>query len=196
MSGARTSTMSALGALAVLATAATIAAPADARVLERGRFHDVFTSDPYDCDGTPAVDHVDVRGSFTGVVRGSSPFPHYVQHVMGRGVTTNLDTGGTYTNVFSNNFKDHSITDNGDGTITIVSIGAGGSRYYDQHGKFVLKDPGSVWTSVVLDYHGTPGDPGDDTEVPGTFQVIRPSTGNSDFSNRDFCDDLRQFTTP
>lgn len=196
MSRARMSAVSGLGALALLATVATITAPADAKVLERGRFHDVFTSDPYDCDGTMAIDDIDVRGSFTGVVRGSSPFPYYVQHVMGRVVTTNLDTGGTFTQVFSNNFKDHSITDNGDGTITLVTVAAGGTRYYDQDGRFVLKDPGRTWTSVVLDYHGTPGDPSDDTVVPGSFQIIKPSTGNSDFSGRDFCDDLRQFTAP
>ena len=27
-------------------------------------------------------------------------------------------------------------------------------------------------------------------------RIVRPSTGNSDFSDRDFCADLRQFTTP
>jgi hypothetical protein len=48
--------------------------------------------------------------------------------VHGTDVFTNLDTGGTFTNVFSVNFKDHVITDNGDGTITILVIGTGGSR--------------------------------------------------------------------
>jgi hypothetical protein len=196
MSRARTSVAAGLGALAVLATTATIAAPAEAKVLERGRFHDVFVSDPYDCGGTMAVDDIDVRGSFTGVVRGSSPFPHYVQHVMGRVITTNLDTGGTLTQVFSNNFKDHSITDIGDGTITLVTVAAGGTRYYDQDGRFVLKDPGSVWFSVDINYHDTPGDPSDDTVVPDSSHLVKPSTGNSDFPGRDFCDDLRTFTTP
>ena len=188
--------MSGLGALAVLGMSTAITAPADARVLERITFHDVSSSDPYDCEGTMAVDAVDVKGVITGVLRGSDPFPYYLQHFAGRVVTTNLDTGRTYTQVFANNFHDHTVTDNGDGTVTIVSIGSGGTRYYDQDGRFVLKDPGSVWTSVVLDTHGTPGDPYDDTEVPGSFQIVRPSTGNSDFSQRSFCDDLRTYTTP
>lgn len=37
---------------------------------------------------------------------------------------------------------------------------------------------------------GTPGDPSHDVEVPDSFRVVRPSTGNSDFSQRDFCADL------
>ena len=35
-------------------------------------------------------------------------------------VTTNLNTGGTLTNVFISNRGDHIITDNADGTITIT----------------------------------------------------------------------------
>lgn len=40
----------------------------------------------------------------------------------------------------------------------------------------------------------SPGDPTDDTEVPDSFSIVRPSTGNSDFSDVDFCDILREFT--
>ena len=112
----------------------------------------------------------------------------------GTGVTTNLDTGGTFTNIFSASTKDHTITDNGDGTITITEHAQGIVRYYDQFGNFVLKDPGALWFSFVLDYNGTPGDPSDDEEVPDSFQVVRPSTGNSDLSDRDFCEDLVEFT--
>jgi hypothetical protein len=42
--------------------------------------------------------------------------------------------------------------------------------------------------------NGTPGNPDDDAEVLGSFRIVRASTGNSDFSNRDFCADLVQFT--
>jgi len=59
----------------------------------------------------------------------------------------------------------------------------------------VLKDPGEVRFSIVIDYAGTPGDPSDDVEVDDSFQLVRPSTGNSDFSDRDFCADLLEFTT-
>src|SRR5213592_3352219 len=86
--------------------------PATAKPIDKGHFHDVFTSDPYDCDGTPAQDAVDVHVNFTFNLRGSSPFPYYRESVHGTVVTTNLETGGTYTDVFTANSGDHTIADN------------------------------------------------------------------------------------
>jgi hypothetical protein len=182
--------------IAAIAAAAVTAVPADAQVFDKEHFHDSFVSDVYDCDGTPAVDSGEVDGHLTAVQRGSSPFPYFREHFSGTVVTTNTDTGGTYTNVFVTNSHDHTITDNGDGTITITVNASGSSRYYDQFGNFVLKDPGSVRFAFDLDYNGTPGNPDDDTDVPNSFRIVHASTGNSDFSERDFCADLRQFTTP
>ncbi len=183
--------------IAVLAVAGTVVAatPASARPIDKGHFHDVFTSDVYDCDGIPAQDSGDVSGNFVFNQRGSSPFPYYRESVHGTVVTTNLTTRGTLTNVFTSNSRDHSIVDNGDGTITITSFASGGSRFYDADGKLVLRDPGQVRFAVDIDYNGTPGDPSDDVEVPDSFRIVRPSTGNSDLSGRDFCADLAEFTS-
>ncbi|MBA3523684.1 MAG: hypothetical protein H0T85_03855 [Geodermatophilaceae bacterium] len=183
--------------IAGLGIASTMLAstPATARPIDKGHFHDVFTSDVYDCDGTLAQDYVDVSGSFLFNQRGSSPFPYYRESVHGTIVTTNLETGGTYTTVFTANSKDQTIVDNGDGTITITFTAAGGARYYDTDGNFVLKDPGRSVYAVDVDYNGTPSDPSDDVEVPGSFRVVRPSTGHSDFTDRDFCADLVEFTS-
>ena len=170
--------------------------PATARPIDKGHFHDVFTGDVYDCDGTPAQDSGDVSGNFVFNQRGSSPFPYYRESVHGTVVTTNLDNGGTYTNVFTANSRDHTIVDNGDGTITITVYASGRSRFYDTNGRFVLKDPGQVRFAFDIDYNGTPGDPSDDVEVPDSFRIVRPSTGNSDLSQRDFCADLVEFTSP
>ena len=180
-----------------LAVAGTVLAstPATARPIDKGHFHDVFTSDVYDCDGTPAQDSGDVSGNFVFNQRGSSPFPYYRESVRGTVVTTNLDTHGTYTNVFTANSKDQTIVNNGDGTITITVFASGGSRFYDTDGNFVLKDPGQVRFAFDIDYNGTPGDPSDDVEVPDSFRVVRGSTGNSDLSDRDFCADLVEFTS-
>jgi hypothetical protein len=168
---------------------------ATAQPIDKGHFHDVFTSDVYDCEGTPAQDSGNVSGNFVFNQRGSSPFPYYRESVHGTVVTTNLETGGTYTNVFTSNSRDHTIADNGDGTITITVFASGGSRFYDKDGNFVLKDPGQVRFAFDIDYKGTPGDPSDDVEVPNSFRIVRGSTGNSDFSGRDFCADLVEFTT-
>jgi hypothetical protein len=170
-------------------------APATAKPIDKGHFKDVFTSDVYDCDGTQAQDSGHVSGNFVFNQRGSSAFPYFRESVRGTIVTTNLENDGTYTNVFTANSRDHTIVNNGDGTITITTFASGGSRFYDTNGKLVLKDPGQSRFAVDIDYNGTPGDPSDDVEVPDSFRVVRASTGNSDFSDRNFCDDLRQFTT-
>ena len=169
--------------------------PATAKPIDKGHFHDVFTGDVYDCDGTLAQDAVDVHVNFTFNQRGSSPFPYYRESVHGTAVTTNLDNNGTFTNVFTNNSRDHTIVDNGDGTITITVYASGSSRFYDTNGEFVLKDPGQIRFAFDIDYNGTPGDPNDDVEVPDSFRIVRPSTGNSDLSQRDFCADLVEFTS-
>ena len=64
--------------IAGLAVAGTFVAstPARARPIDKGHFHDVFTSDVFDCDGIPAQDSGDVSGNFLFNQRGSSPFPY------------------------------------------------------------------------------------------------------------------------
>jgi hypothetical protein len=182
--------------ITAMAIAGTVVAstPAAAQPLDKGRVHEVST-DSFDCDGTPTQLDGDVWINFTFNLRGSSPFPYYRESVHGTNVFTNLNTGGTFTNVFSLNSKDHVITDNGDGTITILTIATGGGRYYDTNGKLVLSDPGQTRFSVDIDYNGTPSDPADDVEVPDSFHIMRDSTGRNDTAGRDFCADLVEFTS-
>ena len=183
--------------IAGLTIAGTVLAstPAFARPIDKGHFHDVFTSDVFDCEGTPAQDDVDVSGNFLGNLRGSSPFPYFRASVHGTVVTTNLDTGGTYTEKFTANDRDHTIVDNGDGTITITLAASGSHRFYDADGKLVLMDSGNFRIAFDIDYNGTPGDPSDDTEVPDSFRLVRDWTGRNDTAGRNFCDDLREFAT-
>ncbi len=182
--------------ITALVFAGAIGAPttASARPLDKGHFHDVFT-DSFDCDGTPVQVDGDVSGNFLLNLRGSSPFPYFRESVRGTVVYTNLDTGGTFTVVFTNNSRDHTIVDNGDGTITITIFASGGFRAYDQDGKLVLKDPGQLRFAIDVDFNGTPGNPDDDVEVPDSFRIVRPSTGRNDTEGRDFCADLVTFTS-
>jgi len=181
----------------VLAIGGTVlvGAPANAQPIDKGHFHDNSVGDPYDCEGTPAQDSFDVSGNFPFNQRGSSDFPYYRESVHGTAVTTNLNTGGTYTNVFTANTTDHTITDNGDGTITITDFASGTSRFYDTNGNFVLKDNGEIRFAFDVDYNGTPGNPDDDVLIDNSFRIVRSSTGNSDLSDRDFCADLVLFTS-
>ena len=110
-------------------------------------------------------------------------------------MTTNLETGGTYTNVFTYNSKDQTIVDNGDGTITITVFATGNSRWYDASGELVLRDTGRSSFSFDIDYNGTPGDAEDDVEVPDSFQLLRTPAGHDDTVDRDFCADLAEFTS-
>ena len=182
--------------ITALAIAGTVVAgtPAAAQPLDKGRVHEVETNS-FDCDGTPVRFDADVWINFTFNLRGSSPFPYSRESVHGTNAFTNLNTGGTFTIVFSGNSKDHVITDNGDGTITILVISTGGARYYDTNGNFVLADPGQSRFSIDIDYNGTPSDPTDDVEVPDSFQVVRDSTGRTDTAGRDFCADIVEFTS-
>jgi hypothetical protein len=178
-----------------MATVLAASTPATAAPLDKGHFHDVSTGEVYTDCGFPAQDSFDVSGNFVFNQRGSSSFPYYRESVHGTVVTTNLATGGTYTNVFTANTKDQTIVDNGDGTITITDFASGGSRFYDTDGNLVLKDPGEVRFAFDIDYNGTPGNPDDDQDVADSFRIVRDSTGLNDTEGRDFCADLLEFTS-
>ena len=173
--------------------AALLVPPAAAAPIEKGHFHDTETTF-FTCDtnGLPIQQVVDSSGSFIFNQRGPSPFPYGRESVRATTTWTNLENGGTFTNVWTANFHDATITDNGDGTITIEHYAAGGSRYYDNAGNLVLKDPGTVRFIIVIDYNGTPTDPEDDTEL--SFDVLRDSTGRNDTEGRDFCNDVLIFS--
>jgi hypothetical protein len=104
-------------------------APAAAQPVETGRFHDVFTNF-FDCDGTPAQIDGDVFGNFNAARHGSGlvfvresirgTFVYTNLNTDGTFVYTNLNTDGTFTQIFTANSRDTQVTDNGDGTLTIV----------------------------------------------------------------------------
>ena len=166
---------------------------ASARPLDKGHFHDVVT-DTFDCDGTPTRFNGDARINFTFVQRGPGQ-TYYRESVRGTNVSTNLNTGGTYTQIFTSNSRDLRITDNGDGTLTILAQGSGSDRYYDTNGTLVLNDPGQVRFQYLVDEMGTPDNRFDDEEIDGTFEIVRGSTGRNDTQDRDFCADLVTFTS-
>jgi hypothetical protein len=77
--------------------------------------------------------------------------------------------------------KDLKVTDNGDGTITIISLLTGPSSVYGPDGKAIARDPGQVRFRIVIADAGTPNNPDDDFVV--SFDRIKGSTGRSD----DYC---------
>ena len=120
---------------------------------------------------------------FRLVQHGSDELPYYTEHVAFSGVYTNLRTGQFVTAVETTLGKDLSVTDNGDGTFTIVAFGTGNATIYDSTGTAIGRNPGQLRFEITVDNGGTPSDPSDD-EFVSFDGILLGSTGRSD----DFCE--------
>lgn len=78
--------------------------------------------------------------------------------------------------------RDLHVTDNGDGTLTIVNFGTGNIVLYDEAGNVIARDPGQTRVEFLVDHAGTPTDPEDDVFLE-FLGVLKESTGRTD----DFC---------
>jgi hypothetical protein len=97
-------------------------------------------------------------------------------------VYTNLANGKSVTGVLNVTTKDLRITDNGDGTITILVLATGNAVLYAEDGTVLARDPGQIRFEILIDTAGTPSDPSDD-EFLDFLGVVKDSTGRTD----DFC---------
>ena len=102
----------------------------------------------------------------------------------------NPETGHVFTETYDVNDRDHKITDNGDGTLTITAQGAG-PRFYAVDGERLFTDTGVVRYRVLIDHGGTPNDPEDDEFLE--FLGLDKLTGLRETDGRDFCADIEEF---
>ncbi len=169
-----------LGTLAlVAATAALGAAPASARIVERGEIHDTFgfTDDNFCAAGRT----VDVTGTIDGRFQVHSRAPggfwYYLEKTTVVQVFTDRATGKTATDIQPNTLnKDLSITTSADGkTVTVIALLTGGARTYGDSGKLIARNSGQVRFEIVFD--AVTGEELSNTLVFG-------STGTND----DFCE--------
>ena len=116
------------------------------------------------------------------VPHGTDRLAYFLQHGRRSEVITNLANARSVTSVTKVIEKDMRVTDNGDGTLTILILATGNAVVYGEDGKAIARNPGQVGFELVVDHGGTPSDPSDDVEL--SFQVVRESTGRSD----DFCE--------
>ncbi len=93
-----------------------------------------------------------------------------------------MDNGNSVTEHIRVLGKDLSVTDNGDGTLTVIQLSTGNATVYDSSGKAIGRNPGQVRIEFVVDHNGTPDFPPDDILLSET--LIKGSTGRSD----DFCE--------
>jgi hypothetical protein len=170
--------------LAGLASTLVPAAPVAAAPVERGEFHDVFTGvidDFCDVAGLTVTFEAVVDGTFSVKSHGPDGLLFYAEH--GSFLLTTRNPANDLAVLEKTHFveKDLHVTDNGDGTLTILFLVTGGSTLYGPDGKAIARNPGQVRFEVVVDHGGTPTDPSDDMEL--SFAQVKGSTGRTD----DYC---------
>ena len=167
------------------AIALVLAGSASATILEQATFHDEFSDRARnfcDVDGLTVRLDTSVDGRFLVTSRGADQLAYYQEHVKVRQVITNVRTREFVTEVDTVLDKDHRVTDNGDGTLTVTVLATGNGTLYGSDGKAIARNPGQIRFEILLDHGGTPGDPSDD-EFLEFLGTVKGSTGRSD----DFC---------
>ena len=173
-----------IGRVAAVLTAAVVAAamavPVAAAPPEHGSFHDEFSFiDPDFCGaGFEVQFDVVVDGRFTAARRGRDGLVYFMEHIRRTDTLTNMANGRTLTSNELTVQKDLHVTDNGDGTLTIVVFATGNFTLYGADGRAIARNPGQFRFELLIDHNGTPGDPSDDAEL--AFKVLKESTGRSD----------------
>ena len=113
--------------------------------------------------------------------RGSDGLAYFAHRIRITETFTNVANGKTVVSTVNAIDKDLRVTDNGDGTLTILILSTGNAVVSTPDGKAVGRNPGQTRFALVVDHGGTPGDPSDDSEL--SFEVVKESTGRTD----DFC---------
>ena len=167
------------------AASLSLAGLAQAKPLEKETFHEEFTdvvADFCDVPGLTVQSDFVVDGRFMLNPHGPKGLAYYMEHVDISRVDTNL-ANGKFVILESNvTDKDLKVTDNGDGTLTILVLATGNAVLYGMDGKAIARDPGQIRFELLIDHNGTPTDPFDD-EFLAFLGVVKESTGRSD----DFC---------
>ena len=172
-----------LAALTGLSAPLALAAPASATRPHFETIHEDFSNTVTNfCDVHGLT--VLIEGTFDSRLkihhRGGQYY--FLEHIRVSNVITGADPASQVTTRTAFIQKDLKITDNGDGTITIIALLTGPSTAYGPNGKAIARDPGQVRFRIVIDLNGTPDFFDDDFEVSST--QIKGSTGRSD----DFCE--------
>jgi hypothetical protein len=115
------------------------------------------------------------------VPRGRERLAYFLSHGKRTEVITNLANDRFVTSATKVIEKDLRVTNNRDGTLTILILATGNATVYGTNGKAIARNPGQTRFELVVDHGGTPNDPSDDEEL--SFRIVKDSTGRSD----DFC---------
>ncbi len=153
------------GRVAAVVTAAavvlTLAGPVTAAPPEMDTFHDEFSFvDPDFCGAGLEVRFDGVAdGKFKAMARGRDGPIYFMEHVHVTETLTNLANDRTVRDESRTVSKDLRVTDNGDGTLTVLVLATGTFTLYARDGTAIARDPGQVRFELLVDHGGTPGDP-------------------------------------
>jgi hypothetical protein len=168
----RVSAILALGVMAAVVLAAAASAGPPVRDTIHVEGNDIVLEDFCDVEGLDAtLDFVmDIRVHI--VSHGPEGLEYFLQHGTRREVLT--ANGKSLTSFSRVTEKDMRVTDNGDGTVTVLILATGNAVLYDENGKAIARNPGQTRLVIVFDENGD--------EL--SREVVKGSTGRSD----DFCD--------
>lgn len=181
--------------IALVASISILAVTAQAKPIVRERFVESGSEvieDFCEVEGLTVHEQFEDHVNLTFVGHGRDRIAYFGATVHGWTSWTNTDNGKTLKSVYNFVDKDQKIVDNGDGTLTILVLNAGGGKIYGPDGKLLFKDPGQTRFEVLIDHGGTPSDPSDD-EFLEFLGVVKPSTGVNDLEGRDFCEDIQTY---
>jgi hypothetical protein len=179
-----------LAALTGLAAPLALAAPASATRPHFETIHEEFSGPITNFCGVRGLT-VHNEGTFDSRLKIHSRHgtAYFLEHISVVNVFTGADPNSSVTDRTAFIQKDLKISDNGDGTITIITLLTGPSTAYGPNGKAIARDPGQVRFRIVIDLNGTPDFFDDDFEVSST--QIKGSTGRSD----DYCEAMVPYLT-
>lgn len=175
--------------IALLATASSV----QAKPLAQMRFHEQVTEIVHNYCGDLSV-RFDLDDSGVFVVRSTGPdrLPRFTATHHGGITITNIATGKPFTITWNYALPDVRVTDNGDGTFTVVYQIPGPESIYGPDGQLLHVSGGTIRFEAIIDHAGTPGDPSDDVFISET---VISSVGGRPQEPFDYCAAFRTLTS-
>ena len=135
------------------------------------------TEDTCDVAGLTVEDVGSGDSKLRTLLRGGLEYSE--SHSVDTDVYTNLANGRSATFVDERYDRDLDVTDNGDGTLTVIYFATSTKTVYDDHGSVIARGAGSVTVESVWNHQGTITDRDDDE--PLSFTFLRRSGSQVDF---------------
>jgi hypothetical protein len=171
------------GSEAAVASMSLATAASAQPIREGGVFEETDIIEDF-CDSPGLTVQLDstTEARFMLIPHGPDGLGYGLEHLKITNVFTNLANSNAVTEENTILSKDLRVTDNGDGTLTILVLATGNAVVYGPDGKAIARNPGQIRFEILVDDAGTPGDP-TDNEFLEFLGIVKESTGRSD----DFC---------